>query len=40
MKLITDTKYYESKNVRAYLKTRKGIYLKNLIMNVKKMNFY
>lgn len=30
MQLVDNTDYYESKNVRAYLKTRKGIYFKEL----------
>lgn len=39
MELITDTEYYESKNVRAYLKTKKGIYFKELHENCKEDDF-
>ncbi|MFT3983217.1 MAG: hypothetical protein QM697_04890 [Lachnospiraceae bacterium] len=39
MKLITNADYYESNNVRAYLKTGKGIYFKELCGNCKEDEF-
>lgn len=39
MELITDTEYYESKIVRAYLKTKKGVYFKELYGNCKEDEF-
>ena len=39
MKLIDNADYYESKNVRAYLKTEKGIYFKELIGDCKEDKF-
>ena len=39
MRLTTDISYYESENIRAYLKTRKGIYFKELTNDNKKDKF-
>lgn len=39
MELVNNTDYYESKNVRAYLKTRKGIYFKELEKGIKEDEF-
>lgn len=39
MKLVDNTDYYESKNVRAYLKTGRGIYFKELIGDCKEDKF-
>lgn len=39
MKITTDTKYYDSEYVRAYLKTRKGIYFKELKGDSKEEKF-
>lgn len=30
MRLVDDCSYYESSNIRAYLKTRKGVYFREL----------
>ena len=39
MTLTHKTDFYESKNVRAYLKTRKGVYFKELTGETKKERF-
>ena len=39
MTLTPKTDFYESKNVRAYLKTRKGVYFKELTGETKKERF-
>lgn len=39
MKLVDDYSYYESKNIRAYLKTRNGIYFKELTNKNKEEKF-
>lgn len=39
MELVDKTNYYESKNVRAYLKTGKGIYFKELKKGIKEDEF-
>lgn len=39
MKLTNNIGYYVSKNIRAYLKTRKGIYYKELIGDCKEDRF-
>lgn len=39
MRLTENTDYYESENIRAYLKTGKGIYFKELRMDNKKDKF-
>lgn len=39
MKITTDTEYYNSEYVRAYLKTRKGIYFKELRGESKEEKF-
>ena len=39
MKITTDIEYYDSKYVRAYLKTRKGIYFKELKGDSKEEKF-
>jgi len=39
MKLTVDTDYYESNNVRAYLKTAQGIFFKELLGNCKEDKF-
>ena len=39
MQLTNTPQFYESENIRAYLKTRKGIYFKELIGNCKEDKF-
>lgn len=39
MELTNDIEFYESKNIRAYLKTEKGIYYKELIGDCKEDRF-
>lgn len=39
MELVDNTDYYESKNIRAYLKTRKGIHFKELKKGNKEDEF-
>lgn len=39
MKRTENTEYYESKNVRVYLKTKKGIYFKELKENTREDKF-
>lgn len=39
MELVDNIDYYESNNVRAYLKTRKGVYFKELKKNIKEDEF-
>ena len=40
MTLTHKTDFYESKNVRAYLKTRKGVYFKELTGETKKRTLF
>lgn len=39
MQLISDTEFYNSENIRLYLKTRKGIYFRELAGEVKEDRF-
>ena len=39
MKLVEDHSYYDSPNIRAYLKTRKGIYFKELTNKTREEQF-
>lgn len=39
MQLINDFEFYKSKNIRAYLKTKKGIFFKELIGDCKEDKF-
>lgn len=39
MQLVNDFSYYESSNVRAYLKTRKGMYFKELTKKSREEKF-
>lgn len=39
MKLISEYEYYENQNIRAYLKTRKGIYFKEIHNQCKEERF-